>query len=164
VLVALAIAACAGGQPNPTVPALPGHSPHGQADALHLVGQCIRRHGFPAFPDPTIGATGQVTFDKTLIISAPRAVVVQALDACRATLARAGIGTGHGHGLGGPPSPQQLRQELAFARCMRAHGLPGMADPNPVTGEITLPPGVSKDSPVLQRAGQVCRSRLSGKG
>jgi hypothetical protein len=129
-----------------------------QASAMHLAGQCVRQHGIPGFPDPSVNATGQVTFSKTQLLAVPKAVVSQALTACRVALDRAGIQAGSGHGLHLPPSPEQLRQLVAFARCMRAHGVTGMRDPNPANGDITLPPGMSKSSPVLRRAGQACRS------
>ena len=162
--VALALAGCAASQPPPTVPSL-HHRPaaaQSQADALHLAGQCMRQHGIPGFPDPAVNAGGAVTFSKDQLITAPRAVVAQALAACRGALDRAGVQGGNRHGMGGAPTSHQLHQLLAFARCMRVHGLPGLADPNPATGQIALPAGVSKDSPVVQRANQACRALLPG--
>jgi len=135
-----------------------------RSSALHLAGQCMRQHGIPGFPDPALNAAGQVTFSKTQLIAAPKAVIQQALTACRVALDRAGIQAGNSHGLSLPPSPAQLRQIVAFARCMRAHGVTGMRDPNPANGQISLPPGVPKDSPLLQRATQACRSLLAGNG
>jgi hypothetical protein len=165
--LALAIAGCSASQPTPTVPSLHGQSagPQNQAEALHLAGQCIRQHGIPGFPDPTLDATGQVTVSKTQLIAAPRSTMMQAMTACRSAFERAGIMTGNARNPGGEAlTPQQLRHLLAFTRCMRDHGLPGMADPNPVNGQVILPPGVSKDSPVLRRAMQACRSNLPGSG
>jgi hypothetical protein len=157
---------CSAGQAAPSVPSL-GSGAAGapsQASALHLAGQCMRQHGIPGFPDPTVNATGQVTFSKTQLIGEPKAVISQALTACRVALDRAGIQAGRGHDLGGKPSPAQLREIVAFARCMRAHGLTGLQDPNPANGQISLPPGVAKTSPVLLRAQQACRSLLPGNG
>jgi hypothetical protein len=159
------LGACTAASSSPTVPVASGSARHyGQAEALHLAGQCIRQHGIPAFSDPTVDSTGQVTFDKTQLIAAPRAVLTQALLACRGALDRAGIREGHRRGIGGAPTPQQLAALLAFARCMRAHGLPAFADPNPATGDLILPPGVSKDSPVVQAATRACRHYLSKVG
>jgi hypothetical protein len=163
---ALATAGCAASQPAPTVPSLQ-HRPaaaQSQADALHLAGQCMRQHGIPGFPDPTVDAAGAVTFSKTQLIAAPRAAVAQAFAACRGALDRAGIQGGNRHDSHAAPTPDQLRQLVAFARCMRAHGLPSLADPSPATGQIALPPGVSKDSPVVLRANQACRALLPGNG
>jgi len=160
----LTLAACGAAASTPSVPSLAGHSApaSSQAGALHLAGQCIRQHGIPGFPDPTLNSAGQVIFNKTQLATAPQAVVNLALEACRGALAQAGIQAGHRHGPGGAPTSAQLRQLLAFARCMRAHGLPAFADPDPATGELLLPPGFTKNSPVVERATQACRSQLPG--
>jgi len=162
---ALTITACGGGQAGPSAPAASA-APRvvSHAEALHLAGQCIRQHGIPGFPDPTADATGQVTIGKAQLLAVPKPVVSQALTACRGALDRAGIHAGQDHSLGGRPTAQQMRAFLAFARCLRTHGVTGIADPNPVTGDLSLPPGMSKDSPVVLRAQQACRSLLSGNG
>jgi hypothetical protein len=165
-VVALALAGCAAGQAGPAVPSLGDGTagPPSQASALHLAGQCIRQHGIPGFPDPVLNSVGQVTFNKSQLLTVSKAVIGQVLTACRVALDRAGIQAGSGHDLVGKPSPAQLRQIVAFARCMRAHGLTGLQDPNPANGSISLPPGVAKDSPVVLRADQACRSLLPGNG
>src|SRR5215468_10665777 len=145
-VVALALAGCTAGQAAPAVPSLGGGTAGApsQASALHLA--------------------GQVTFNRSQLLDVSKAVIGQAMTACRVALDRAGIQAGRGHDLGGRPSPAQLRQIVAFARCMRAHGLTSLQDPNPANGEISLPPGVAKTSPVVRRATQACRSLLPGNG
>jgi hypothetical protein len=126
----LTITACGGGQAGPSGPAAsaaPGVVSHAQA--LHLAGRCIRQHGIPGFPDPTVDATGQVTISKTQLLAVSKAVLNQAMTACRGAL-----------------------------------GVTGLADPDPVTGDLRLPPGMTKDSPVLLRAQRACRSLLPGNG
>ena len=61
-------------------------------------------------------------------------------------------------------TPQQLRALLAFARCMRARGVTGLADPNPANGQISLPPGMAKNSPVVMHANRACLHLLPGNG
>lgn len=61
----------------------------------------------------------------------------------------------------GGPSPkvraQQLRQELAFARCMRAHGVPNFPDPTSSSGaQAGAPDGIDPQSPAFQSAARVC--------
>jgi len=165
-VVALALAGCTASQAAPSVPSLGGGTAGGasQASALHLAGQCIRQHGIPGFPDPVLNSAGQVTFDRSQLAGVSKAVIGQAVTACRVAMDRAGIQAGRGHDLGGRPAPAQLRQIVAFARCLRAHGLTGLRDPNPANGEISLPPGVGKTSPVVLRATQACRSLLPGNG
>lgn len=161
-----AAAGCSASTSVPSVPSLAGGSAAAasRADLLHLAGQCIRQHGIPGFPDPTLDTQGQVTINKTALLTVPGSVLAGALTSCRAAIDRTGAQVGSAHGEGHAPTPAQLRQLVAFARCMRAHGLPTFADPDPVTGELSLPPGISKLSPVFGRAHQACRSSLPGNG
>jgi hypothetical protein len=163
---ALTITACGGGHAGPTVSSGGGSRPGvvSHAEALHLAGQCIRQHGIPGFPDPTVTGAGQVVISKAQLLAVPKLILAQAMTDCRRALGRAGIQAGLDHGLGGRPAPQQMHAILAFARCLRAHGLTGLADPNPVTGDIRLPPGVGKRSPVVLNAQRACRSLLPGSG
>ena len=165
-VAALTITACGGGQAGPAAAAGTGSRPGvmSHAEALHLAGQCIRQHGVSGFPDPTVNGTGQVVIGRAQLLAVPKLVLAQAMTACRRALARADIQAGNDHGLGGRPTPQQMHAILDFARCMRAHGLTGLADPNPVTGDIRLPPGIAKRSPVVVNAQRACMSRLPGNG
>lgn len=60
-------------------------------------------------------------------------------------------------------SPQQ--EALAFARCMRAHGVPGFPDPSP-RGGFVFPAGSGLDprSPALRAAQASCRRFMPGTG
>lgn len=163
--LALALTACGSGTAIPTVPSLPGSasgSSLSQAQELQLAGQCIRQHGIPGFPDPAPDSSGTPTIDKQALLAAPSAVVTQALAACRTALDRAGLQVGHVHDARSAPSPQQLQALLAYARCIRAHGVPDFPDPDPASGQISLPPGLSKLSPEFVAAQQACRSTLPG--
>jgi hypothetical protein len=168
VAAVITLAGC-GGSSTPVVPSLAGSAGHAtqaahqtQAQALHSAGQCIREHGIPGFPDPTVTSSGQVSINKSQLLSVSRAVLTHAFAACRTELTRAGFEAGRLHGKS--LTPAQMAQILAFARCMRAHGLPNFPDPAPGTGEITLPPGTPKDSPVLQTANRACEHYLPGAG
>lgn len=65
---------------------------------------------------------------------------------------------------GGPPAltPAQVAQRakamLAFARCMRKHGVPNFPDPNGQGAFDLSSLGRIKESPALQGAGRVCQS------
>jgi hypothetical protein len=60
-------------------------------------------------------------------------------------------------------------QALAWARCMRSHGVPDMPDPGatrpsgPVSTYlgIALPPSISPQSPAFESANHICQSVLS---
>jgi len=101
-----------------------------QTDGLHLAGQCIRQHGIPNFPDPAIAtsgpARGKVILDKQALIAVPVSVVDQVMEACRTALDQAGISGGPNSGV----SPQGIQHLLAFARCVRNHGISNFPDPN----------------------------------
>jgi hypothetical protein len=165
-IAAISLAGC-GGSASPVVPSLSGSrqaaqaAEQSEAQLLHSAGQCIRSHGIPGFPDPTISGSG-LGIDKSQLLAVSRAALNNALTACRTELARAGFEAGRLH----PTSvtPAQMAQILAFARCVRAHGIPNFPDPAPGTGEITLPPGTAKDSPVLQAADRACQHYLPGVG
>jgi hypothetical protein len=50
---------------------------------------------------------------------------------------------------------------LAFAHCMRKHGLPDYPDPSS-SGQLQLPPGLTTSSPAYQQAAKVCGSLIGG--
>jgi hypothetical protein len=63
-----------------------------------------------------------------------------------------------------PPTPPAIRQDLAFAQCMRAHGQPNFPDPGPswtasLSGLSTSSPG----SPAA-RANAACEHLLPSGG
>ena len=125
--------------------------------------QCMRRHGVSGFPDPTQGPGGGVGFSistspgsRTLTVdgttfSGP--TFTTAAKACR---------------FGGPPTgsaaviPARQRARLvAFARCMRSHGL-DFPDPTfPPGGGVAGGPGPSTtQSPAVQRAAEACNHKV----
>jgi hypothetical protein len=62
----------------------------------------------------------------------------------------------------GPPPPiteSQRVAAIAYAACMRHHGLPSFPDPTfNAGGEVlNLPPGLSPSSPAVARAAKACR-------
>jgi hypothetical protein len=97
-------------------------------NALLLATRCLRQHGLPDLPGPVLAtsgpAKGQMVLDKAGLAAYPSSVVNQATAACSATLAQIS---------GGPnaaASPHQLQSLLAFAHCVRNHGVPNFPDPN----------------------------------
>lgn len=87
---------------------------------------CMRSHGVANMPDPTPGDTSGRSAVKTaldVLGLGDNATFQAALDACQSLLPPPPAPT--------PPSTDQLAQELAFAKCMRDHGVANFADPNP---------------------------------
>jgi hypothetical protein len=167
--VGVAVAGCGGGSSSPGVAHLstgtPGGStadggggsstPEGSVGAQQKMlayAQCMRTHGVPRFPDPTGG--GGIT--KKAAVRAFKQVansqVLAAQTACE-----------HLQPSGGPPSRAQLAQRLgdllAFARCMRTHGIPSFPDPTSsgeVTHEMLANAGVDVRQPVVLQAADGC--------
>jgi hypothetical protein len=164
---ALMLAACSSGTASPPVAHL-ATSPGAAAsptDALHLAGECLRQQGLANFPDPAVAtdgpAAGQAILDKSALQGYPNAVVNQAMNTCRAVLVQAKI---YGAAQGSTVSPQEIQTRLALARCIRAHGVPNFPDPNPTTGDVTPPPGLTKTSPSILAALAACPTQAKAAG
>ncbi|HZV27616.1 MAG TPA: hypothetical protein VFG00_15165 [Acidothermaceae bacterium] len=124
-----------------------------------------RAHGLPTFPDPAVAtdgpAAGHAILDKSVLKNYSDGVVNQAITACRSALDQAGLVSGQGSS---NISQQELQARLALARCIRAHGVPNFPDPNPTTGDVTAPPGLSKNSPSILAAIHACPSQAQAAG
>ncbi|HET6869735.1 MAG TPA: hypothetical protein VFH80_27730 [Solirubrobacteraceae bacterium] len=119
--------------------------------------QCMRSHGVPNFPDPAAGGgfnvlaspgSSTVTIDG-VAFGGP--AFESAVKTCKL--------------FGGGASPPQLtasqKQKLvAFAQCMRRHGVPGFPDPTfPSSGGVdrgSVPAAATASSPAFQKASQAC--------
>jgi hypothetical protein len=122
---------------------------------------CMRTHGVPNFPDPDsngrivissgVGPNGQRTgIDNTT----PQFKAAQS--ACQKLLPNGGR----------PTAAQQAQNQqamLAFARCMRSHGVPNFPDPK-ADGELTMGSrsGVDPDTPQFKAAQGACRKVAPG--
>lgn len=100
--------------------------------ALMAFSQCMRDNGFPDYPDPTLNADGTVGFGlgRGALEEAgidPRSEEFRtAREACADNLEGIALGPG-GEGF----DPTEMADTLlAFAQCMRDHGIP-MDDPDP---------------------------------
>jgi len=115
-----------------TIPTATGPSPTAtsRAQVLLVAGRCLRRHGMPDLPDPTIAssgpAKGYAVLDKGFLRAIPESVVNQALLACHTALQQARIYNGPNAGA----NPREIQNLLAFARCVRRHGITNFPDPD----------------------------------
>jgi len=100
-----------------------------RAGVLLLAGRCLREHGLANLPDPTVAsagpAKGKAILDKLALHAFPAPMVDNALAACRSVLQRAGIGSGSR-----TRTLQEIQDGLAFARCVRRHGISNFPDPD----------------------------------
>jgi hypothetical protein len=141
---ALLIAACGGGGGGSS--SASGSSVH---QKLLAFAHCMRSHGVPDWPDPVPGGG----FPRTGAGGNSGPQADSAMNACQHLL---------------PPKPapdaaeqaRVLAHDLKWARCMRAHGFPGISDPavRPHAGiVITVPPGFDPGSPRAQAAAKACK-------
>jgi hypothetical protein len=115
--------------------------------------RCMRQHGYD-MPDPQL--EGNNVGLQLPNYQGQRAPKFQAAwQACR----RYAPNGGQPH----PPSAQERQQALAFARCMRQHGI-DMPDPKFTADDIDqqLPTGMRRDDPRLTAAEQACAQRGGG--
>ena len=95
--------------------------------------QCIRSHGVPGFPDPAGNGAIPKPTAQTLGVSSARLQTAQS--ACQPLLPAATSSQQQAQQcLQAGVCPQVLVQQMltadrSFARCMRAHGVPGWPDP-----------------------------------
>jgi hypothetical protein len=154
--LALAVAACGGGGGTSNGVASLGDgkataattSPGGNSDpqqAALAYAKCMRQHGIN-MADPKLGAGDRVGSLLPEGVSPDDPKFKAAQQACQQYLPNGGQ----------PPKPdqQQQQQMLAFARCMRQHGI-DMPDPKPGGGLDMR--GVDSDTPTFQAAQQACQ-------
>jgi hypothetical protein len=122
---------------------------------------CMRDNGVAAFPDP--GPSGTLTIDEIANeakIDTDSPAFEKAITACR-DLEPAGF-TGHKR------SAHQQQEALAFAQCMRDHGVADFPDPDPDgplidTNRIPSAKGRGAlDIPGFREASDACMSAHSG--
>ena len=139
-LVGLALAACGSQQASPPVAHVartPSTTAASLTNALLLATKCLRQHGLPNMPGPILAtagpARGHMVLDKQALATYPRSAVTQALAACTAALEQAGLDSGSN----AAASSQEIRYLLAFAHCVRNHGISNIPAPN-AQGDLTL--------------------------
>jgi hypothetical protein len=140
---ALLTAACGGG----VSPVSAAQTAYQKAVAFS---QCMRAHGVPGFPDPQSNGAILTSPQDRLAQGSP--TFVAANKACQHLLPKIRPMT----------AAQQRRvtaQLLKLVACMRAHGIPNMADPvvNASGIEMAMPNGIKPNSPVFQSAQRACQ-------
>ena len=126
-----------------------GPTPAGASDDPNVWSRCMRSHGVPNFPDPD---SNNVFETQGIDKSSP--AFKAAAHACLS--------------LAPTPAPpgQQAREQaqmLAFAECMRSHGVPKFPDPQSGGTGWTIDPGqIDPNSPIVKAAIAACRSTFAG--
>jgi hypothetical protein len=169
--ITLAVAACGGGGKGGGVASLSGSgqatttTTPSAADAKQAAlnfARCMRQHGID-MPDPKVSGNGELGMS---ITGGPGAMrpddpkFKAAQQACQRYLPNGGRAT--------KPNPEQVRQALQFARCMRQHGI-DMPDPSP-TGGMSVQGGSGgklgprPDDPKFKAAQEACKQYLPKGG
>jgi hypothetical protein len=157
ILVAALVAGCGSSKP----PATGAQSPQSPGAAAYSYARCMRAHGVPSFPDPQVTSSPGHTAVRITVTpretGSPRFASAQ--KACNGILGPAANG----------PSPAEERARaadlLAFARCMRTHGVRDFPDPDR-QGQLRLPSviaaGVDIHSGRFLDAGKACAGVTHG--
>jgi hypothetical protein len=142
----LGIGVLAAGCGGSGAPGASGSSSGGLAAQGVAYTHCMRSHGVSNFPDPTVGSGGGVTFQGSFDLKSP---TYQAAAAVCGSLIPGGT-------QGPPMSSQKLAAEVAWAQCMRTHGVPNFPDPS---AQGVFDSGqFDATSSEFQTASQACRS------
>ena len=173
VVLGVTVAACSGGSTSPTVPAagsqsatttalgggsgtsgMLGQTPLAQAQAYS---ECMRSHGVPNFPDPSLTPGGGYGY-RTSGIDPHSAAFQGALQACK-DLPSPWSSTGQ------QLTPAQQQAWLTWARCIRSHGVPNFPDPT-FEGDAVhaSPTGGRSPTAQFQRAMDACKSQMPSTG
>jgi hypothetical protein len=145
-----------GGSNHPSVAGSASSTTNNASDSTSALSgvayaQCMRNHGIHDFPDPTPGAgiAFQINAGPGSDLSANDPRFQAADQACRSLLPGGGKQAR-------PASAQKITEEVKWAACMRAHGLPSFPDPN-AQGAFDSSK-MDDASPLFQKASQACTS------
>lgn len=169
--IALGLAGCGGtGSSSPSVANVSTTTPstHGASAAPAApdknAGQslvewaaCMRRHGDPDQPDPTIDSHGRINIAIPASAEALSHAVHNGTAPCNGYLAAASSALRAGARDLTPPNQAALVQ---YAQCMRANGIPDYPDPG--TGnETKFPSAIDPNSPFFLRANNICGKKIN---
>jgi hypothetical protein len=145
-------AASSGGPQSPAV-----------ASAFLKFANCMRSHGVPNFPDPGSGRGIDISPGSGIDPASP--AYQSAQSGCKKLLPGGGP-------KGPPPAPSasDVHAALAWARCIRKHGVPNFPDPSTSANRglffrgIAFPvgPGFNPESPAFKQAQAACRPLARG--
>jgi hypothetical protein len=157
----MAIAACGSGSPSSSGNSSggPGSGPtqaqvqRFQNDAIRFT-DCMRAHGIAGFPDPPTqnSPSSGRTWKNAFANQSPG--FMSAADACRHFMPGGGA-----QSQSAAYSQAQIKAMLAFARCIRAHGLVDFPDPTSsagITHEMIAAAGINLHQPAVTQAADAC--------
>jgi hypothetical protein len=155
ITAALAAVAClAASCSSPKSPAGNPSSTDQAAQALAYA-KCMRSHGIPDYPDPTVSSNGNGSGVSQGVgtrgdLNPSNPAFKAASQACR-RLQPAGANPP-------PQTAQELAADVKFAGCMRSHGYPSFPDPDS-RGDFNLPMSVNPNSAQFGSAQNTCQAK-----
>jgi hypothetical protein len=148
-----------GGAAGPT-----GKSAAADLAKLEAYAGCMRSHGVPSFPDPTVGSNGGGGFQLRSGPGGegidPQSTAFQAAqNKCKSLLPNGGVAQ--------PLSAAQQQKFLNWAACIRSHGVPSFPDPDFSGGGVRISLGgpagpLDKNGSAFQAAQTACKSLMPG--
>jgi hypothetical protein len=157
-ILAAAVSGCDSGAPNPSAGSPTPGSSRPQIPALaREYSQCIRDHGVPNFPDPTI-SDGNLSYgEDPSIKNVPG--FTDAIAACKPIQER----ISQAGGKNWKPTAADMQKLLQFAKCVREHGVPEWPDPD-ADGKFTISRKLEDEDPQtrIYPAHAACRGYWDG--
>lgn len=162
---ALLAAGCGSANQNTAGGTNTGQSFQSFVSAAYKHARCMRSHGIPNYPDPKVHLSGaEHGITQELIPGMVNSKVFKAADqACKGLLPDAG------HQSAAELAAQQhahLETRLAFARCLRSHGVRDFPDPTP-QGQLSVAmvqaAGVDLQAPSFLTAARACVGVTNGE-
>lgn len=123
-LLTCVLSACSAGTKPQTSPSAAGTDMRAALSAGVRFAQCARSHGHPNLPDPVV-TDGRLSFPGSDDSIKQELDQVMQIPECKTLADQLPDVGGQRHA----PSAQEMQQLLAFAHCLREHGIPEWPDP-----------------------------------
>lgn len=153
-LVSSLVAACGGGGTGGSVGAT---TASGNSSPIAM-SKCMRANGLSHFPDPAMGSGGE-GFPGGILQSSDGSLTADGITFSGPALTRAERACSRYLPPKGPPpqlSAAQRKRLLAFAACMRSHGVPDFPDPGSGGPRAGNGPPLDLSGPAAQTAARAC--------
>ncbi|HTX12453.1 MAG TPA: hypothetical protein VME22_27795 [Solirubrobacteraceae bacterium] len=143
------LAGCGGSSPNgSSTQSATASSAKNFQQKFVAFASCMRSHGVTDYPDPQFTGSGGVRISPGQ--ANPNTPAFKSAQAdCHQLLPNGGEPVGIG-------GTQAKAQEVKFADCIRAHGVPNFPDPSH-DGAFDLPPGLNPQAPQFSQAMHACK-------
>jgi hypothetical protein len=158
VALGLSVAACSSGSSGPGV-ASAGSSSAASQSSSQVSGKqstlayakCMQSHGIKNFPEPN--SSGQLTLTQGQSLPDTSSPQFKAAATACVSLHPAGVSPAQ--------QAKQLQLGIAYAKCMRSHGVTNFPDPDPSTGDSFDLQGIDVNSSQVQAADKTCGGNSS---